>query len=59
MRVRAYDTNHLRDDGDVGAERVEVDRVRRNPVVVHLALGEDQPEQRERERTLPAAGAAN
>ena len=38
------DTYHLRDDRDIGTERVEVDGIRRDAVVVDLALREDQAE---------------
>ena len=50
---------NLWDDGDVRAERIQVDRVGGDAVVVHLALGEDQAEERERQRTLAAAGATD
>ena len=40
-------THHLGDDRDVGAERVEVERVCGDAVVVHPALGEDAPKEGE------------
>lgn len=46
-RGRGGETDHLGDDGDVGAQGVEVERVRREAVVQDGAFGEDASEERE------------
>ena len=40
------ETDHLGDDGDAGAEGVEVDPSRGQPVVVDVALCQDAAEER-------------
>ena len=46
-------TDHLGDDGDVGAEGVEVERVGGEAVVVDLALGGNAPQEGEGQGALP------
>lgn len=44
---RVGETDHLGDDGDGGAEGIEVERGGRESVVDDVALGQDAPEERE------------
>lgn len=50
-------TDHLGDDSDVGAERVEVERVGGDAVVIDLALGGDAPQEGEGQGALPLQSA--
>ena len=53
------ETDHLGDDGDVGAEGVEVDPSCGQPVVMDVALCQDAAEERQRKGALAAARAAD
>ena len=55
----AEQLRHLGNDGDVRAERIQVDRVGSDAIIVHLALGEDQTEERESQRTLATASTTD
>lgn len=55
-RKRVRSTYDLGDDGDVGAERVEVDGVGGNSVVSDFAFCQDALEQGEGERALRSHG---
>lgn len=44
---KVAETDHLGDDGDSGAEGVEVERRGWQSVVYDVALGQDAPEERE------------
>ena len=50
-------THHLRDNGDVRTERIQVELVDVEAVVEDFALSQDATEQREREGALATARA--
>ena len=52
-------TDYLRDDSDARAEGVQINLVRRQPVVMDVALCQDAAEERQREGALAAARAAD